>query len=116
MASVDRHGPDHRRSRAYSTVARAPDGVESRNPHASRHSQKRLATCHWQHPSTDVTCIVRRAAPDRDTVDTFYREALRLGGRDAGPPGPRPEYSGDNYGAFVFDLDGNKIEAVINSR
>jgi catechol 2,3-dioxygenase-like lactoylglutathione lyase family enzyme len=55
------------------------------------------------------------AAPDRNTVDAFYREALRLGGRDAGAPGPRPEYSGNYYGAFVFDLDGNKIEAVINS-
>jgi catechol 2,3-dioxygenase-like lactoylglutathione lyase family enzyme len=56
------------------------------------------------------------AAPDRHTVDSFYREALRLGARDAGPPGPRPEYSGDYYGAFVIDLDGNKIEAVISSR
>jgi catechol 2,3-dioxygenase-like lactoylglutathione lyase family enzyme len=51
-------------------------------------------------------------APDRATVDIFYREALRLGGRDAGPPGLRPQYSSSYYGAFVFDLDGNKIEAV----
>jgi catechol 2,3-dioxygenase-like lactoylglutathione lyase family enzyme len=56
------------------------------------------------------------AAPDRQTVDTFYREALRLGGRDAGAPGPRPEYSDAYYGAFVFDLDGNKIEAVVSTR
>jgi catechol 2,3-dioxygenase-like lactoylglutathione lyase family enzyme len=54
--------------------------------------------------------------PDRDTVQTFHREALLLGGRDAGPPGPRPEYSQDYYGAFVFDPDGNKIEAVVSSR
>ena len=26
-------------------------------------------------------------APDRATVDRFHREALRLGGRDAGAPG-----------------------------
>jgi catechol 2,3-dioxygenase-like lactoylglutathione lyase family enzyme len=52
------------------------------------------------------------AAPDRETVDAFYREALRLGGRDAGRPGLRPQYSETYYGAFVFDPDGNKIEAV----
>jgi catechol 2,3-dioxygenase-like lactoylglutathione lyase family enzyme len=52
------------------------------------------------------------AVPDRATVDAFHREALRLGGRDAGAPGLRPEYSPDYYGAFVLDPDGNKIEAV----
>ena len=51
-------------------------------------------------------------ALDRATVDAFYQEALRLGGRDAGPPGLRPQYSATYYAAFVFDLDGNKIEAV----
>ncbi len=52
------------------------------------------------------------SAPDRETVDAFHREALRLGGRDAGKPGLRPQYGDTYYGAFVFDLDGNKIEAV----
>jgi catechol 2,3-dioxygenase-like lactoylglutathione lyase family enzyme len=52
------------------------------------------------------------SAPDRATVDAFYREALRLGARDAGAPGLRPQYSASYYGAFVLDLDGNKIEAV----
>ncbi|HEY6924969.1 MAG TPA: VOC family protein [Steroidobacteraceae bacterium] len=52
------------------------------------------------------------SAPDRATVDAFHREALRLGGRDAGKPGLRPQYSDTYYGAFVFDPDGNKIEAV----
>jgi catechol 2,3-dioxygenase-like lactoylglutathione lyase family enzyme len=54
--------------------------------------------------------------PDRDVVQRFHREALRLGGRDAGPPGLRPEYSQDYYGAFVLDPDGNKIEAVVSVR
>jgi catechol 2,3-dioxygenase-like lactoylglutathione lyase family enzyme len=52
------------------------------------------------------------AAPDRATVDAFYREALRLGAKDAGAPGLRPQYSPTYYGAFVLDPDGNKIEAV----
>lgn len=51
-------------------------------------------------------------APDSAIVDRFHREALRLGGRDAGAPGLRPEYSPTYYGAFVLDPDGNKIEAV----
>jgi catechol 2,3-dioxygenase-like lactoylglutathione lyase family enzyme len=52
------------------------------------------------------------AAPDRATVDAFYQEAMKLGGRDAGAPGLRPQYSPTYYGAFVLDPDGNKIEAV----
>jgi hypothetical protein len=28
-------------------------------------------------------------------------------------PGVRSQYSPDYYGAFVFDPDGNKIEAVV---
>jgi catechol 2,3-dioxygenase-like lactoylglutathione lyase family enzyme len=51
-------------------------------------------------------------AKDRATVDAFHAQALRLGGRDAGKPGPRPEYGPTYYGAFVLDPDGNKIEAV----
>jgi catechol 2,3-dioxygenase-like lactoylglutathione lyase family enzyme len=53
------------------------------------------------------------SAADRETVDTFHRMALQLGGRDAGAPGLRPQYNPNYYGAFVLDLDGNKIEAVI---
>ena len=52
------------------------------------------------------------AAADRASVDAFHRAALAAGGRDAGPPGPRPEYTQPFYGAFAFDLDGFKIEAV----
>ena len=52
------------------------------------------------------------AVPDRATVDAFHSKALQLGARDAGPPGLRPQYSDNYYGAFVLDLDGNKIEAV----
>jgi len=51
-------------------------------------------------------------APDRPSVDAFHRTALARGGRDAGEPGLRPQYTRPFYGAFVFDLDGFKIEAV----
>jgi len=52
------------------------------------------------------------AAEDRATVDAFYEEAIAAGGRDNGGPGLRPEYHPTYYGAFVFDPDGNNIEAV----
>lgn len=51
-------------------------------------------------------------AETRAMVDEFYRVALAHGGSDAGPPGLRPEYDPNYYGAFVRDPDGNKIEAV----
>jgi catechol 2,3-dioxygenase-like lactoylglutathione lyase family enzyme len=51
-------------------------------------------------------------APDRSSVDAFHEVALRCGGRDAGKPGLRPQYTMPFYGAFVFDIDGFKIEAV----
>jgi catechol 2,3-dioxygenase-like lactoylglutathione lyase family enzyme len=52
------------------------------------------------------------AADDRATVDAFYHAALAAGGRDNGPPGLRPHYHPDYYGAFVLDPDGHNIEAV----
>ena len=51
-------------------------------------------------------------APERETVDRFYKAALAAGGKDNGPPGLRPQYHADYYGAFVFDPDGHNIEAV----
>lgn len=48
----------------------------------------------------------------RADVDAFHAAALAAGGKDNGAPGPRPHYHPDYYGAFVFDPDGNNIEAV----
>jgi len=52
------------------------------------------------------------ASEDRATVDAFQEAAMAAGGRDNGGPGLRPEYHPSYYGAFVFDPDGNNIEAV----
>ncbi len=48
----------------------------------------------------------------RLAVDAFYSVALRNGGRDNGKPGLRTQYAPNYYAAFVFDPDGNHIEAV----
>lgn len=54
-------------------------------------------------------------AASRAGVDAFHRAALAAGGRDNGAPGLRPHYHPDYYGAFVFDPDGNNIEAVCHA-
>lgn len=51
----------------------------------------------------------------RAVVDAFYCAALANGGTDEGPPGPRPHYHPNYYGAYVRDPDGNKIQAVCHS-
>jgi catechol 2,3-dioxygenase-like lactoylglutathione lyase family enzyme len=52
-------------------------------------------------------------AKSKRAVQSFHRAALEAGGTDEGAPGPRPDYTPDYYGAFVRDLDGNKLEAVV---
>ncbi|MCT7375968.1 VOC family protein [Chelativorans salis] len=51
-------------------------------------------------------------ANSRAEVDAFHEAALAAGARDNGAPGLRPHYHPDYYGAFVFDPDGNNVEAV----
>jgi catechol 2,3-dioxygenase-like lactoylglutathione lyase family enzyme len=48
----------------------------------------------------------------RKPVEEFHAAALRAGGKDNGRPGVRKDYHPNYYGAFVFDPDGNNIEAV----
>jgi len=48
-------------------------------------------------------------------VEAFHAAGLAHGGRDIGPPGPRPEYSDRYYGAFLLDPDGNNVEAVYHA-
>lgn len=54
-------------------------------------------------------------AQSRAQVDAFHEAALAAGGTCNGPPGLRPHYHPDYYGAFVLDLDGNNIEAVCHA-
>lgn len=54
-------------------------------------------------------------ASSRADVDTFHGTALASGGADEGPPGLRPHYHDDYYGAYVRDLDGNKLQAVCHT-
>ena len=54
-------------------------------------------------------------ARSRAEVDAFYAVAIAAGARDFGPPGLRPEYHPNYYGAFVLDFDGHNVEAVYHA-
>lgn len=48
-------------------------------------------------------------AATRDAVDQAYAIALANGGTSEGPPGVRPEYHANYYGAYFRDTEGNKL-------
>ena len=54
-------------------------------------------------------------ARSRAEVEAFHAAALAAGGKDNGGPGLRPHYHANYYGAFVFDPDGNNVEAVCHA-
>ncbi|MGH7141289.1 MAG: VOC family protein [Minisyncoccia bacterium] len=50
-------------------------------------------------------------AKSKSAVQKFYEAARKAGARDNGGPGFRTDYGDDYYAAFVYDFDGNNIEA-----
>ncbi len=67
-----------------------------------------------QAPTVGNGTHVGFSARTKTDVHKFYDAALANGGSDNGPPGPREMYGPDYYGAFVIDLDGNKLEATLH--
>jgi catechol 2,3-dioxygenase-like lactoylglutathione lyase family enzyme len=63
-------------------------------------------------PAAKLHLAIR--SPSRKAVAEFHAAALGAGGRDNGKPGLRPDYHKSYYAAFVFDPDGNNLEAVIH--
>jgi catechol 2,3-dioxygenase-like lactoylglutathione lyase family enzyme len=68
----------------------------------------------WISEGTPLSSGVHIAfsSPSRAAVQKFHVAAMEAGGRDNGKPGLRENYSPTYYAAFVFDPDGNNIEAV----
>jgi catechol 2,3-dioxygenase-like lactoylglutathione lyase family enzyme len=68
-------------------------------------------------PSTPIH--IGFVARTRVEVDAFHEAGLAAGYRDNGAPAVREQYSNETaglyYAAFVFDPDGNNIEAVHRS-
>ena len=101
--------------RFYDTVLSAIGIAAARRTETLSQWQEFLVTA-----ANDVNPPTRRlhvgfVAPSRQQVDEFWRVGTESGHRDDGPPGPRPEYSHDYYGAFLLDPDGNSVEAVNDS-
>ncbi|GAA4871418.1 VOC family protein [Pseudonocardia benzenivorans] len=74
----------------------------------------------WLGPRADDSAGFREshlafAAPDRATVDAFFRAAVAAGAQVLHEPRVWPEYHPDYYGAFVRDPDGNNVEAVCHT-
>jgi catechol 2,3-dioxygenase-like lactoylglutathione lyase family enzyme len=66
-------------------------------------------------PSSGNGTHVGFIAIGKEAVDAFHAAALKAGGSNDGEPGPRPDYGPEYYGAFIYDLDGNKIEATLHA-
>ena len=56
--------------------------------------------------------MVAFLATSRPMVDEWYEVALANAGTCDGPPGLRPHYHPNYYGAYVRDPDGNKLCAA----
>ncbi len=51
-------------------------------------------------------------ASGKAAVDAAHAAGLEHGGRDDGPPGPRPNYGSGYYAAYLRDPDGLRVEVV----
>ena len=112
---------DFKRSRAFYDAALAPLGFVAANDFGTHVGYGTVGKpFFWIDGGGDPAEFVGKArgfhlalhAPDRPSVDAFYQAALAAGGRDNGPPGPRPHYHANYYAAFVIDPDGYRVEAV----
>jgi catechol 2,3-dioxygenase-like lactoylglutathione lyase family enzyme len=59
---------------------------------------------------------VALAAAGRAAVNGAHAAGLQNGGRDDGPPGPRPQYGATYYAAYLLDPDGLRVELVAGAR
>jgi len=84
---------------------------------SSPQSRERIScACSASDRSTGtVRCATHTANTKGSPVHAFHAAGLQAGGRDNGAPGLRPQYGPDYYAAFLFDPDGNNIEAVCHA-
>jgi catechol 2,3-dioxygenase-like lactoylglutathione lyase family enzyme len=55
------------------------------------------------------------AASGIPAVKAAWEAGVEAGGSDDGAPGPRPEYGGSYYSAYLRDPDGNRVEIAVGS-
>ncbi len=105
---------DVARSRAFYSTALAPLGISILLDGGSYVGfGKDGKPQFWLNPGAKSGPVhIAFTAGSRAAVRGFYQAALAAGGHDNGPPGLRPHYHPNYYGAFVLDPDGNNAEAV----
>jgi catechol 2,3-dioxygenase-like lactoylglutathione lyase family enzyme len=93
------------------TFSEIDDGIVAYGP-ANQPPQFFVCTPYDERPaSVGNGTHIALLAPSRAAVDAFHRTAIEAGGTDEGAPGPRPQYHEHYYGAYIRDLDGNKLQA-----
>ena len=85
-----------------------PNGVELSQPKGT------VSLCLYETKEKPAHLHLAFVAESRQQVQAFYRAALEAGGKDNGPPGPRPNYHAGYYAAFVIGPDGHNLEAVFH--
>lgn len=107
---------DYKQSKAFYVKALAPLGykllLEFDDNCAGFGTGKRAHFWIMQREPVSTSVHVAFDSADRETVQKFHTAALEVDGRDNGAPGLRSHYHANYYSAFVFDPDGNNIEAV----
>jgi len=104
---------DYPRSKAFYSVALAPLGYRNNMEYgeAAGFNDGKNTDLWISKEATVVPAHVAFQASSKQQVEAFHTAAIAAGGRDNGGPGYR-DYSPGYYAAFVFDPDGNNIEAV----
>ena len=104
---------DYRKSKAFYTEALQPLGYKNNMEYGeSAGFNDGKNTDFWisKEKSVVATHLAFEASSQKQ-VESFYKAALKAGGKDNGGPGYRDYWPG-YYAAFVLDPDGNNIEAV----
>ena len=58
-------------------------------------------------------CHIAFKANDKASVEAFHKAGIEAGFTCHGEPGLREHYAPNYYAAFLYDPDGNNIEAVV---
>src|SRR5947209_6894394 len=109
---------DLRASRAFYTAALGPLGFQAMNEEEEgvafgAEGAEDFAIYQGKPGERTTTAVhVAFVADSREAVDAFFAAAMTAGGVEKHRPGLRREYHAGYYAAFVYDPDGNNIEAV----
>jgi len=92
-----------------SALASFPDGVGYAVTGSKRPQFWVVEPIDKQKASVGNGITIGLDAPNRAAVDAAHAAAMQAGAKDEGAPGLRTHYHPNYYGAYLRDLDGNKI-------